>query len=328
MMTRELPEPRGPLSDVVIAALRHDPPPGPLPLAEASRADPYGEDLTLALHVCYELHYRGFRAVSPDWEWQPDLLRLRAALEGTFLTALRSDVDGGDDVPAALDPLLVEWVPGDGVSHWLRDNGTAGHVREYFAHRSIYHLKEADPHAWVIPRLSGQAKASLVAVEFDEFGGGHGDRVHAQLFADLLAAAGMDPGYLHYLDVVPAPAIAVVNLMSMLGLHRGLRGGLVGHFTAAEITTAPSAARMTQALQRIGAAEPCIRFYTEHIEADAVHEQVMRRDVVGDLLAREPELAADIVFGVQATELLEQRLADHLLGAWKAGETSLRQPLS
>ena len=53
-------------------------------------------------------------------------------------------------------------------------------------HRSIYHHKEADPHAWVIPRLRGTAKAALVAVEFDEFGGGHADRMHSQLYADLL----------------------------------------------------------------------------------------------------------------------------------------------
>jgi hypothetical protein len=322
-----LPEPRGPLSEAVIAALRRDPPPAALPHAEAERADPYGEDLTLALQVCYELHYRGFRSVRADWEWQPDLLRLRAGLERTFLAALRSDVDGGEDVAAALEPLLVEVVPGDGVSHRLRREGTLEQLREYFVHRSIYHLKEADPHAWVIPRLCGQAKASLVAVEFDEFGGGRADRVHARLYADLLEAAGLHPGYLHYLDIVPAPAITIVNLMSLCGLHRSLRGAMVGHFTAAEITTAPSAARMAQALRRLGAAEPCVRFYTEHIEADAVHEQVMRRDVIGDLLAREPELAADVVFGVQATELLEERLAGHLVSAWDSGVTSLRQPL-
>jgi hypothetical protein len=310
----------------VITALRHDPPPGELPLPGAE-ADPYGEDLTLALHVCYELHYRGFRAVRPEWEWQPDLLRLRAELERIFLAALRSEVDGGDDVAAVLDPLLVEPIPGTGVSHLLRDKGTLGQLREYFVHRSIYHLKEADPHAWVIPRLSGQAKASLVAVEFDEFGGGRADRVHAQLYADLLSAAELNPGYLHYLDIVPAPAIAVVNLMSLFGLHRALRGALVGHFTAAEITTAPSAYRMSLALQRLGLPEACVRFYTEHIEADAVHEQVMRHDVLGDLLGREPELAGDVVFGIQATEHLEARLADHLLSAWGAGSTSLREPL-
>src|SRR3712207_6949009 len=32
----------------------------------------------------------------------------------------------------------------------------------------------------------------------------------------------------------------------------------------------------------------------------SVHEQVMRRDVIGDLLRREPELTGSVVFGIQA----------------------------
>jgi hypothetical protein len=148
--------------------------------------------------------------------------------------------------------------------------------------------------------------------------------VHAQLYADLLAAAELSPDYLYYLDRVPAVGLAPVNMMSLFGLHRRLRGALVGHFAAAEITTAPSARGMDAALERFGAPHACRYFFTEHIEADAVHEQVLRHDVLGDLLSREPELAADVVFGVQATGLLEDRLEAHLLGCWRQGRTALR----
>jgi hypothetical protein len=320
----KLPSPRGPLSETVIGTLSGEPDGRPIPFTDA---DPYGEDLTIALHTLYELHYGGFDSVHEAWEWDPELLKLRAQAEIVFLAALRSDVDGGDDLDAALGGLLVEHVPGNGVSHHLRDNGTWDEMREYFAHRSVYHHKEADPHAWVIPRLRGRAKAALVAVEFDEFGGGRADRMHSRLYADLLEGAGMCPDYLHYLDDVPAPAIAIVNMMSLFGLHRSLRGALVGHFAAAEITTAPSAHRMSQALQRLDADPRCVEFFTEHIEADAVHEQIMRTDVIGSLLEREPELRADVTFGIQATELLEARLADHLLSSWAAGESSLRTRL-
>ncbi|MBB5958178.1 hypothetical protein FHS29_004786 [Saccharothrix tamanrassetensis] len=324
--TAVLPTARGPVSDAVITALRSEPSVHFAP-DEARRADPYGEDLQLALHVCYELHYRGFRGVSPDWEWDPELIRLRSVMERVFSDALHADLPGRAHIGDVLDELLVEPVDGQGVSHYLRDEGQWWQMREYFVHRSIYHLKEADPHAWAIPRLTGRAKAALVAVEFDEFGGGRGDRMHSQLYARLLAGASLETGYLHYLDHVPAPILATVNLMSMCGLHRALRGALVGHFAAAEITTAPSAARLAKALERMDAHPDCIEFFTEHIEADAVHEQVMRHDVVGDLVAREPELADSIVFGVRATELLEQRLADHLLGSWAAGRSSLIQQL-
>ncbi|MEU7475887.1 iron-containing redox enzyme family protein [Lentzea sp. NPDC042327] len=318
-----LPSARGPLSETVVAALRGAPGGGPIPFTDA---DPYGEDLTIALYTLYELHYCGFDGVDPAWEWDPELLRLRAQVERVFLDALRSDVDM-TDLDTALGALLVEQVPGTGVSHFLRDDGTWEQMCEYFAHRSVYHHKEADPHAWVIPRLRGRAKAALVAVEFDEFGGGRADRMHSQLYADLLEGAGMSAEYLHYLDDVPAPAIAIVNMMSLFGLHRSLRGALVGHFAAAEITTAPSAQRMAQALQRLGADPRCAEFFTEHIEADAVHEQIMRRDVIGSLLEQDPGLTDDVAFGIQATELLEGRLADHLLSAWSADESSLRTRL-
>ncbi|MFD1146191.1 iron-containing redox enzyme family protein [Saccharothrix hoggarensis] len=320
-----LPTPRGPLSGAVVNALRADPPAADLP--SHVEADAYGEDLQLALHVCYELHYQGFAGVSDEWEWDPGLLRFRAALERVFLDALRADVPGGTDLDAVLGELLVEPVDGVGVSHHLKDEGEWWQMREYLALRSIYHLKEADPHAWVIPRLRGKAKAALVAVEFDEFGGGRADRMHSRLFGDLLVGAGLDDGYLRYLEHAPAVMLATVNFMSLCGLHRSLRGALVGHFAAAEITTAPSATRMAKALERMGAHPDCVEFFTEHIEADAVHEQVMRRDVIGDLVAREPELTASVVFGVQGTELLEQRLGEHLLGAWEEGRTALRLPL-
>ncbi|MEV8607022.1 iron-containing redox enzyme family protein [Amycolatopsis sp. NPDC051373] len=327
LQSAELPTARGPLSAALAETLSASPPGCALPLDAIAETDPFGDDLQLALHLCYELHYQGLPGVDDGWEWDPELLRLRAALEARFLSALRAALPGGDDVDGEFAALLVEPIDAAGVSHYLRDEGEWWQVRELFAHRSIYHLKEADPHAWVIPRLRGRAKAALVAVEFDEFGGGRPEYVHSRLFADLLRGAGLPDGYLALLDHVPAPMLAIVNAMSLFGLHRALRGALVGHFAAAEVTTAPSAQRMVQALTRLDAAAECKFFYTEHIEADAVHEQVMRHDVVGDLLEHEPTLAADVVFGVQATNHLEDHLGEHLLGCWRTGRSSLRQPL-
>jgi hypothetical protein len=291
-------------------------------------SDPYGLDLQMALHVCYELHYRGFEGVDEKWEWNAGLLHLRAHLEGAFEDALRHDVgDLGEqaDALAEMAALSVEPVDGEGLSYFLRDEGTWDQMREYFVHRSIYHLKEGDPHAWLIPRLTGHAKAAFVAIEYDEYGAGRGERVHQQLFADLLAAARLNHGYLAYVNHVPAESLAVVNLMSMFGLHRARRGAAVGHFASTEITSPPGSHRLTQALARLGAPAPCVRFYAEHVEADAVHEQVVRNDVVGDLLAREPALHRDVVFGIRARELVEERLAAHMMKSWVSGRSSLRR---
>ncbi|MGH3639943.1 MAG: iron-containing redox enzyme family protein [Myxococcota bacterium] len=290
-------------------------------------ADPYGLDLQLALCVCYELHYRGFAGVEGSWEWDPVLLGLRGRLERVFFDAVCRDVgDVNEDETAAdaMAALSVEPVDGTGLSYFLRDEGTWAQMQEYFVHRSIYHLKEGDPHAFAIPRLVGGAKAAFVAIEYDEYGAGRGGRVHQQLFAELLEAADLDATYLGYLDDVPADALTVVNLMSMFGLHRDLRGAAVGHFASTEITSPPGSARIVQALQRLGAPERCAGFYREHVEADAVHEQVVRHDVVGDLVAREPALDRDVVFGIRARDVVEDRLADHMLACWRAGKSSLR----
>ncbi|MFN2479494.1 MAG: CDGSH iron-sulfur domain-containing protein, partial [Pseudonocardiaceae bacterium] len=101
-----LPQARGPLSTAVLAILRGSadaPCTSEIGAADIEQADPYGDDLQLALHCCYELHYRGFVGVADDLEWNPGLLGLRRRLEEIFLAALRSDVPGGTDVTTEIN---------------------------------------------------------------------------------------------------------------------------------------------------------------------------------------------------------------------------------
>ncbi|GGZ72785.1 iron-containing redox enzyme family protein [Streptomyces subrutilus] len=319
---------RGELSHAVVEALRSGRAPQYAPGA-VLKADPWGEDLQLALHLLYELHYRGVDGVDDAREWDPDLLWLRRDLETLFLHALRTDLaDAPRTAEEAFAPLLVEPVDLSGsLSQYLATEGELWQLREYAALRSLYHLKEADPHAWVIPRLTGRAKAAMVAIEYDEFGAGRADRVHARLFADLMVDLGLDPAYGRYLDQAPAPLLATVNLMSLFGLHRAQRGALVGHFACVEVTSSPGSRRLARAMRRCGAGPAAEHFYAEHVEADAVHEQIVRHEVVGGLLADEPGLEADIAFGCAATVLLEDRLARHLATAWNQGRSALRTPL-
>ena len=319
-----LPASRGPLSAGLLAALTAPARPAPDPGGTAT-ADPYGEDLHLSLYLLYELHYRGFAGVAEDREWDPALMPLRQALETRFLAALRADVPSGRTTAEAFGELLVESIDHRGsVAHHLEHEGELWQLREYAALRSLYHLKEADPHAWVIPRLRGRAKAGMVAIEYDEFGAGRAENIHAQLFADLMTDLELDTGYGHYLPAASADVLATVNLMSLFGLHRALRGALVGHFACVEVTSSPGSRRLAAAMRRAGAGPAAERFYAEHVEADAVHEQVVRREVIGGLLADEPHLEADVAFGADATVFLEDRLGARLLDAWRNDRSALR----
>jgi hypothetical protein len=195
-------------------------------------------------------------------------------------------------------------------------------------HRSAYQLKEADPHSWAIPRLSGPPKAALVEIQADEYGGGRPDRMHAHLFADAMDALGLDSRYGAYLDQLPAATLATVNLMSLCGVHRRLRGAIVGHLALFEMTSSIPNRRYASGLHRLGIDDPAAtEFFDEHVEADAVHEAVATVDLAGGLARQEPALAQDILWGARALVLVEERWSRSLLDAWERGESSLRRAL-
>lgn len=298
------------------------------------------DDLHLALYCLYELHYRGFPDVDAGWEWEPTLLRLRRILEGRFEAALRDALEpGGSGAPlrggphAVADRVVTQlWSlakptgggGGPSLSEWVRDHASLVHVRELFKHRSAYQLKEADPHTWAIPRLGGRAKAVLTAIQADEYGNGSPDDMHSSLFERTLLAVGLDPTPNAYLDEIPGWTLATTNLISLFGLHRRLRGCLVGHLALFEMTSTGPMGRYAVALQRLGLPPEARRFFDVHVEADEQHQQMAADGMVAGLLRSEPWLADDVLFGARALSLVEQRFTAAVLGAWSHGRSSLR----
>ena len=321
------------MSEMLLEELRQGAHPLP-PVAIAEPVDPLGdEDLQLALYVSYELHYRGFDGVDDRWEWEPSALALRGTLERMMEAALRKLVG---ELPERIDPAetdralraVADADSGPSASIHLARNGTREEVLEFVVHRSAYQLKEADPHSWALPRLSGPPKAALVEVQADEYGGGRADRIHAELFAQSMEALGLDSRYGAYLDHIPAVTLATVNLMSLLGLLRRLRGAIVGHLALFEMTSSVPNRRYADALRRLGYGESATAFFDEHVEADSVHESIAAVDLAGGLIRQQPELAADLIFGARALVELDARWGRHLLESWAAGQSSLRVPLT
>jgi hypothetical protein len=315
-----LPQPRGPVSETLLAALRR--PPAPLPAPPETDF----EDLQLALYCCYELHYRGFDGVDDAWEWEPALLAFRGELERRF--AADAGEPGEPPDPDAIDVCLRELMHGDeapSVSAYIEREATVEQTLEFLIHRSAYQLKEADPHSWAIPRLHGAPKAALVEIQADEYGEGRPEHVHAALFARTLEAVGLDAAYGAYLNRIPGVTLATVNLMSWFGLHRRLRGAIVGHLALFEMTSSIPNRRYGAGLRRLGFdGEDATAFFDVHVVADAVHESIAAVDLAGGLARQDPALGADVLWGAQALAAFEGRWASHLLDAWSAGRSSLR----
>jgi hypothetical protein len=331
----KLPASRGPRSSEILKVLTSDwtsdPPAGLMPavLDAGVVSNPLtDEDLQLALLVLYELHYRGIEGVDDRWEWNPTLIGVRSLLEDQFERALReatrTDCNPGPDgvVGALLDMTSPSGKPG--LSSYLARHATEDQYRELLIHRSIYHLKEADPHTWGIPRLSGEVKAALVEIQADEYGTGRPEWVHAALFAQSMRALNLQTRYGHYLDQVPGALLAVSNAMSLFGLHRRLRGALVGHLTAFEMTSTLPNRLYAQGLRRLGYGDAAAAYFDEHVEADAVHEQIALRDLADGLVRQEPHLGPDVLFGAAAALALDEAAAEYLLDKWQVGRSSLR----
>jgi Iron-containing redox enzyme len=331
-----LPSPRGPLSEFLTESLR-DSTPVPRRTLEvpedASEEGVFGEDFQLSLYLLYELHYRGFREVDERWEWHPDLIGMRCDLEADFEATLRERLPAGNAPrdSAKLGASIIELIEADDgpqLSVYMERSADLDQFREFLIHRSAYQLKEADPHSWAIPRLEGPAKAALVEVQADEYGGGRPDRVHSTLFAKAMRALDLDPAYGAYLDRIPAVTLATVNLMSLCGLNRRLRGAIVGHLAAFETTSPIPNGRYAKGLRRLGLGDDALDFFDEHVEADSVHENIAVYDLAQGLAIAEPDLAGDIIFGVRALLELDARFASHVLGRWDQGTTSLLEPLA
>lgn len=333
-----LPEGRGPASDAVLATLRGAEPARPLmevlTAAVAASADVLDdEDLQLALLLLYELHYGGLAGVDDDLEWDPSLLAARAVVESAFEGALRDAAPMPERpeptsaaVAAALFALTGE-DDGPSLSRYVARKATLEQLREFLVQRSLYTLKEADPHSWAIPRLSAKAKAALVEIQSDEYGGGRAKRMHSAIFAGTMRSLGLDDAYGAYVDLLPAATMASLNTMSLFGLHRRLRGATVGHLAAFEMTSSVPNRFYGNGFRRHGFDERTTWYFDEHVEADAVHEQIAAHDLAGSLVAAEPELLDDVLFGAAAGLYIDGRMGAAILDAWTSGRSSLRGPV-
>lgn len=334
-----LPSPRGRVSAALIHVLAGDSRGGVDLRALRWTGEPASavtdDDLQLALWLTYEQHYRGLAGVDEGWEWHPELVWARREWEQQLLVGLRQQLaarpftveSAGTErqtVQAALNQLAGS-EDGPSLSKFLMREATADQFREFLVHRSLYHLKEADPHSWGIPRLSGTVKAAMISIQADEYGGGVLPAMHAQLFRTLLDDWDLDATYGHHLDRVPGVTLMMTNLISLFGLHRRWRGALVGHLAMFEMTSSVPNGRYARGHRRLGGGEVAARFFDEHVVADSVHDQIALHDLAGGLVQQEPQLADDVVFGARCAAYADEVFADRVLARWEAGESSLRE---
>lgn len=325
----KLPAPRGPLSSALFPLLRQTP--HDLPGEIKELADSPGlsaDDAQITLFACYALHYAGFEDTDSRWEWSASLLAVRGALEEHFERSLRAlagtlPVLTARELPAYLLQLGAP-TAGPSLARYLKDQASVSQFREFVIHRSLYNVMEADPHSWCLPRLTGAAKCALVEIQMDEYGNGLPGRMHSELFQRMMAELHLDPSYGAYVDQVPAVTIAVLNAASMFGLHRRLRGALLGNLAMIEIGSSFVNRCFSAGLARLGTSATARWFFDEHVEADAAHEQIAAYNMCGRFAEEFAAEADEVTFGAIVTGKLSQASNEAMLHNWASGGGSLR----
>jgi hypothetical protein len=277
--------------------------------------------------MLYELAYRGFDDVDPGREWAPAAVAMRSDIERLFEGELRrvtrerlSVVPQVDDVG---DLLLALARDDDGprLSSYLRRDATTDQLRDYLRERSVQQLKESDPQSFFLPRLTGAAKVALAELQYDEYGAGRPDKLHQTMFARALEGAGLDPTYGAYAGEVSAISLASANVMSLFALNRRLLGAGLGHFAAFEATSSMPSRMVASGIERLGLGESVAAYFHEHVEADAVHEQVAAREICAAYVSEDPSRRDDVLFGAACLLHLDALFGAELLERWEAAES-------
>jgi hypothetical protein len=249
-----LPEPVGPITEWLFGQLVG----GTSPVAPSTGSEEPLDDLDvqLALYVAHELHYGGVAGCPDELEWDPRINALRSELQDAMLATLRAECSGDsrihpEDVPARIF-ALIETDDSPPLSRYIETQADIEQFREFVIHRSAYQLKEADPHTFAIPRIAPPAKAAMIEIQADEYGGGDPERMHSVLFAKTMAELGLSTEYGEYLDRLPASTLATVNLITLFAMRRRWRGALVGHLAGFEITSPQPNRRYGNGLRRLG----------------------------------------------------------------------------
>ena len=109
--------------------------------------------------------------------------------------------------------------------------------------------------------------------------------MHSVLFAKTMRALGLDDRENAYLDRLPGVTLATVNLMSGSACTAAAAARSSATSPMFEMTSSMPNRRYGNALRRLGFGAEATDFYDEHVEADAVHENIAAWDLAGGLAA-------------------------------------------
>lgn len=192
-------------------------------------------------------------------EWQ-DLVRTAAPIAS--VTELQS----------ALEHLVTASPqPFTSPRTWLVEEMGLEALQRLLSEYAIDGLTEASAMFAIVPRLQGRAQAAVMRILIDEFGCGNPQRVHAELYRQLLQELGLSTDLKEYLDTVNEESLAFVNVYHWLTKRAPRVDAYLGALAYTEMAIPTSFASFAVACERLGIRQRT--YFTEHVHIDPYHTQ-------------------------------------------------------
>jgi hypothetical protein len=206
-----------------------------------------------------------------------------------------------EDVPAEPEPFEA-WFeslrghgPGqnDNLFPWLAGNASLDEVRWFLGQEVAGEAGFDDLIALTQLRMPSRPKLEMARNFWDEMGRGHSSGVHGHMLNEL--ADGLDVRIPRSTTVWPSLALA--NLMMALAWNRHHAYQSVGALGVIELTAPGRAEYVNSALRRLGVPPGTRKYFAVHATLDVQHSRAWNREVIGPLIAENPECARLIAEG-------------------------------
>lgn len=335
-----LPRQRGPVSQWLVQRLAWSEAASatPQPSEEVVRGSGIlsDDDRLMALWVAQGLSCHGFAGVDARCEVDPDVVALRLALEDALESDLsrvvapvvaRHLTSATDDLVRTLFDLpRAEFTEAPSIASFARREMSHQQWREMLILKSAYQLKEGDPHTFAIPRLPDEAKLPLLEIQFDEYGNGRLSDQHSRIFAEAMRSVELSDRYGDYCDAWPCEVLAANTALGWWASRREWVGAVAGHLAFIETTSSLPCQEYVAGARRLKLPEQAHRYFGEHVEADAAHEQIAIRQMCTAVAAADPAGTEKVLYGFLSGLYLEGRVAQAAVGAWRDSRSALLQP--
>jgi pyrroloquinoline quinone (PQQ) biosynthesis protein C len=294
-------------------------------------------ELHTTLGQLYELEFSMPAARTAPSGLGEVLYDLRGILEQYMMRFEESFIDGSLVQSAPADPAeytrwLVQVISKHRAANhplytkYLRHQASREQLRYYFIQETTLDPRFDDILALLQVGTTGETKREIAANYWDEMGNGDEKMVHTRLFSQSLKGLEILPEDIR--EHLSLEALESGNLSACLSLHRSHFALAVGYFGVTEYLAPRRFKDVIAAWERLGLVKGGVDYHELHISVDARHGAGWLKNVVKELVTKDPGMAEDITRGALLRLNSSERYLDALLERFTRENSPAALPLA